>query len=134
MAHPPIFGTMCRRWPAATCYPSGFPEPATTAIILAVNAIFHIAEPGEWDSEAHEYVAASFATEGFIHCSTADQLGGVVEAFYQGRTDMIVLTIDADLVSNVLVYEDLYDHGAEFPHIYGPIPRAAVVSAKPFDT
>lgn len=69
------------------------------------------------------------ATEGFIHCSTGEQLPGVARTFYAGREDLILLTIDPELLGEGrLVYEDLYDHGDLFPHIYGPLPVRAVIS------
>lgn len=94
--------------------------------------IYHIAEPDRWDPQAVSYEAESLATEGFIHCSTAAQLPGVASAFYSGRTDLILLSIDPNKVDIGVVYEDLYDHGDDFPHVYGPIPMQAVTSAEPF--
>ena len=96
-----------------------------------MTTVFHIAEPADWPPSGDEYTAPSLATEGFIHCSTAEQLDGVAEAFYAGRTDVTVLTIDERAVADTLVYEDLYDHGDEFPHVYGPIPVSAVLESRP---
>ncbi|MGI9667285.1 MAG: DUF952 domain-containing protein [Acidimicrobiia bacterium] len=95
--------------------------------------IYHIAEPDLWDAEAETYAAESLTSEGFIHCSTETQLRGVAEAFYEGRTDVIVLTIDVARLEKPPVFEDLYDHGAGFPHIYGPIPTSAVTSTRSID-
>ena len=96
-----------------------------------MTTIFHIAEPSDWPPPGEEYSAPSLATEGFIHCSTAEQLPGVAEAFYADRSDVIVLEIDTSTFGDSLVYEDLYGHGDEFPHIYAPIPVRAVVATGP---
>lgn len=89
--------------------------------------IYHLAEPTDWDARADTYAAPSLETEGFIHCSTADQVDRVAAAIYPGRNDMILLTIDEDAVEARIVFEDLYETGEDFPHIYGPIPVVAIV-------
>jgi len=97
-----------------------------------VPTIYHIAEPDRWKPEAPAYEAESLAAEGFIHCSTAAQVPGVAAAFYACRTDLILLSIDAGAMADILVYEDLYEHGEDFPHVYGPIPMHAITSAEAF--
>jgi uncharacterized protein (DUF952 family) len=97
------------------------------------DLIFHLAEPEVWATRDEAYRPPSIETEGFVHCSTRDQILGVAEAFYPGRDDLVLLTIDTELLDeDTLVYEDLYDHGDLFPHIYGPLPTSAVVSAEPY--
>lgn len=97
-----------------------------------MTTIYHIAEPDRWDPQAESYEAESLTTEGFIHCSTAAQLSGVVQTFYTGRSDLILLSIDPDKVEIGVIYEDLYGHGDDFPHVYGPIVKQAIISAEPF--
>ena len=74
--------------------------------------------------------SAGLAEEGFIHCSFAHQVATVATALYRGQTDLVILTIDERGLP--VVVEDCYESGDEFPHIYGPIPRAAVVEVRPF--
>jgi len=65
-----------------------------------------------------------------VHCSTSDQLREVAKTIYPGRDDLVLLTIDPDLLDiGRLVYEDLYGHGDLFPHVYGPLPTRAVLSS-----
>ena len=94
--------------------------------------IFHLAEPSDWAARTDVYVAPSLQSEGFIHCSTADQVSEVAQRFFVGREDLILLTIDTSVLTGSLVHEDLYGTGEEFSHIYGPIPLAAVVGAEGF--
>ena len=91
--------------------------------------VFHIAENEAWASRTDTYAPASFIEEGFIHCSTAAQLDRVANDFYAEGDDLTLLTIDAERVGSMLVYEDLCGASELFPHIYGPLPLDAVVQA-----
>ena len=93
--------------------------------------IFHLAEQSTWDA-GPPYKPDSLETEGFIHCSTAKQLLSVANNRYPGREDLVLVTIDPDQLSAPLVYEDSYDSGQRFPHIYGTIDADAVVSVEQF--
>ena len=74
-----------------------------------MDTIYHIAEADDWDPDAATYEAASLASEGFIHCSTEAQLPGVATAFYAGRSDLVLLSIDARAFGSGLVYEEVED-------------------------
>lgn len=91
--------------------------------------VLHIAEAKEWEARGDTYVPASFNEEGFIHCSTAAQLDRVAGEFYAGRDDLTLLRVAAVEVGSMLVYEDLYETGEMFPHVYGPLSLDAVVEA-----
>lgn len=93
--------------------------------------IFHLAEQSTWES-GRPYLPDSLQAEGFIHCSTAKQLLGVANTQYSGRHDLVLLTIDPDQLSAPLVYEDCYETGQRFPHVYGTIDADAVLSVEPF--
>lgn len=93
--------------------------------------IFHLAQQSEWDAE-HPYHPESLTSEGFIHCSTARQLLGVANSLYSGRTDLVLVTVDPDELTAPLVFEDCYQSGQRFPHVYGTINPEAVVSVEPF--
>ena len=92
--------------------------------------IFHLAVADEWQG-ADRYRPTSLTEEGFIHCSTASQLIDVANALYAGRSDLILLTIDPDLLDAPVVYEDCYETGMRYPHIYGTIKPDAVVDQRP---
>lgn len=84
----------------------------------------------------------SLGTEGFVHCSTAEQVDGVIERFYADVADLLVLTVDPALLDAELRWEaPAHPDGSpvssdeavvRFPHVYGPIPVAAVVEAVPY--
>jgi uncharacterized protein (DUF952 family) len=94
--------------------------------------IYHLAQPGDWAGSTDEYRAPSLEGEGFIHCSTADQLAEVARRHYRDQNDLILLTIAPTSIQDMLVYEDPYGLGEEYPHIYGPIPTSAVVTTGPY--
>jgi uncharacterized protein (DUF952 family) len=95
--------------------------------------LFHLAQPSDWARSVDVYSPASVEEEGFVHCSTEQQLPDVARTLYSDRNDLILLTIDPDLLEEgSLVYEDLYEMGQEFPHIYGPLPCRAVVTTGPY--
>ena len=93
--------------------------------------IFHLAARDLWES-SESYRPPSLEEEGFIHCSTASQLIGVANELYSGRDDLILVTIDTDALGAPVVFEDCYETGERFPHIYGPIDPEAVVSVEAF--
>lgn len=96
--------------------------------------IFHLAVRSDWTARGDTYRAPSLDDEGFIHCSTWEQVPEVARRHFRGHTDLVLLNIDPDLIEGSVVYEDLYDTGEEYPHVYGPIPASAIVSATPYLT
>jgi uncharacterized protein (DUF952 family) len=96
--------------------------------------ILHITSRADWESAQAlgDYRLDSLATEGFIHCSTPDQVLGPANALYRGRGDLVLLVIDPARLAADLVYEDCYEAGQTFPHIYGPLNLNAVVRVVPF--
>ncbi|MBV8856955.1 MAG: DUF952 domain-containing protein [Acidobacteria bacterium] len=93
--------------------------------------IFHIAARAEWDRGEAEgaYRTASLAAEGFIHCSTREQVARVAETRFRGRQDLILLSIDSDRVGAEIRYENTEGGRELFPHIYGELNADAVVRA-----
>ena len=96
--------------------------------------LLHIAHRLDWEAAqaAGDYRADSLTAEGFIHCSTTEQVLGPANEFYRGRGDLVLLVIDPARLAAELVYEDSYDSGTAFPHIYGPLNLDAVTSVVPF--
>lgn len=96
--------------------------------------ILHITHRADWQTArvAGEYWPDSLDTEGFIHCSTPEQVLGPANEFYRGQTDLVLLVIDPAHLTQKLVYEDCYESGTAFPHIYGPLNLDAVTAVVPF--
>src|SRR5215831_21264740 len=90
--------------------------------------IYRIADATDWaNAQASGYFAsADLATEGFIHCCTAQQIAAVANRYYQGCEGLLLLEIDMARVHAPLQWEDLTNAGQAFPHVYGRIPLEAV--------
>jgi len=92
--------------------------------------VYHIVLPNAWaafDGELYEH--ASLASEGFIHCSFAEQIDGVLQRYYSDAENVVMLEIDSEKLTSKLVNEPSTNNEI-YPHIYGPINRDAVISAK----
>ncbi len=94
--------------------------------------IYHLAEPRDWATSTDEYRAPSLETEGFIHCSTWEQLPRTARNLFPGRNDLVLLIVDPEPLGDLVVYEDLYGQDEEFPHVYGPLPSEAVENTRPY--
>lgn len=64
--------------------------------------------------------------DGFIHLSAADQVQGTLDKHFAGQTDLVLAEIDLDALGYLVKWE-ISRGNALFPHIYGPLPKTAVV-------
>jgi uncharacterized protein (DUF952 family) len=97
------------------------------------DRIYHLAEPGDWARATDTYRPPSVDQEGFVHCSTADQLRRVAVQRFMDNNDLILLTIDPEgLDDETLIFEDSYGAGEEFPHVYGGLATSAVSATGPY--
>lgn len=104
--------------------------------------LLHITERSLWDA-ARETGTYEMSTrgrtlqeEGFIHCSTRAQLPRTAAFLYgshEGPDDLVVLVIAPERLGVPVRYEAPEPGGEEFPHIYGPIPAAAVIAVEAWE-
>ena len=106
--------------------------------------IYHIISRTDWESaqQSGEYRAESLASEGFIHCSTEEQVAPVANTFYPAQKGLLLLVIDPDRLSAPLQWDPPAHpapeaastslHG-EFPHIYGALNLHAVIETREFE-
>jgi uncharacterized protein (DUF952 family) len=102
------------------------------------SSIFHITEPEIWAAavETGTYTGStrgqSLEDVGFIHCSYADQVEMIASFVYPDWNDeLVLLEIDPSQVVEELKVESAFEAGIMFPHIYGPLPAAAVTAVHP---
>ena len=95
--------------------------------------IFHMALPDDWVAAfgTGEYRMSTrgvtLEQEGFIHCSTREQIEDTANRFYADLDQLVLLTIDPELVRSPIVWEPpAPEVDVLFPHIYGALPVAAV--------
>jgi uncharacterized protein (DUF952 family) len=91
--------------------------------------VLHITTSQAWAEAqaAGSLVTPSLHEEGFIHCSTAEQLEATANRIFRGSGELLLLVVDPDRLTAPLKWERATDVGAEFPHIYGPLNLDAVV-------
>ncbi|MGW4599677.1 DUF952 domain-containing protein [Streptomyces sp. NPDC004457] len=104
--------------------------------------ILHITERSLWEaarargSYERSTRGRSLQEEGFIHCSTREQLPRIADFLYggyDGPDELVVLVVDPARVGAPVRYESAEPGGEEFPHVYGPVPPEAVVDVEPWD-
>lgn len=105
--------------------------------MLEPDVLVHLTVPAAWRVAlaAGSLATPSLVTDGFVHLSTRDQVPIPANALFAGRGDVLLLVIDpARLRSEVR-----WEAGApgdpatmRFPHLYGPLPVAAVTSVHPY--
>ena len=94
--------------------------------------IYHVTTAAEWKAAQEKgfYEAASLKAEGFIHCSEANQVKGVLERYYPGKNNLVKLVIDTEKLRAPLKYELAPSINEDFPHIYGEINTSAVIDVE----
>jgi uncharacterized protein (DUF952 family) len=95
-----------------------------------MDIILHITQQDEWDKAKTlgSYRADTLESQGFIHCSTPEQVVRVANTLFRGQDDLVLLCIDSTEVEAEIRYENLEGGDELFPHVYGPLNAGAVVS------
>ena len=100
---------------------------------MSGRRIYHVADRQHWvDAQATgEYTRStrdqSLDEVGYLHGANPDQVAGVLERYYQGVDDLVLLVVDVDAVDHLLRDENTSGGTELFPHLYGPLPAGAVV-------
>ncbi len=105
--------------------------------------LVHITSRLAWNEAARLgcYAPSSLESEGFIHCSSVDQVAPVAARFYRGQSGLVLLVVDPQRLTSPLKWEGAADGSpppgvkadALFPHIYGPLNLDAVVQVLDFE-
>ena len=97
------------------------------------NTIYKICDAALWrDAEATGAFrgAGIDMRDGYIHFSTASQVKETAARHFAGVSDLLLIAIDAGRLGAALRWEPARE-GALFPHLYGELPLACVLWAKP---
>ncbi|MFV1989852.1 MAG: DUF952 domain-containing protein [Acidimicrobiales bacterium] len=103
-----------------------------------MDFIYHSAMPQQWEAARSHGVYrqstrdVTLEQEGFIHCSHVYQLERTLNTYYSDVEEILLLEIDVSLLESEVIEESAPGAGQTFPHIYGPVPVAAVVRAVPW--
>jgi len=118
------------------------PDPSTPSAATTPGAwpdagdrwVYKIVSPAQWSALQHQGAwngAPVDLTDGFVHLSAADQVEGTLARHFAGQGPLLLLRVaPAHLPHGALVWEPSRG-GALFPHLYAPLPRAAVVEVTP---
>ncbi|ADG99087.1 protein of unknown function DUF952 [Segniliparus rotundus DSM 44985] len=97
----------------------------------------HICGEAEWlaaqASSAH--TPPSLEEVGFIHLSAPRQVHVPANLLYAGRDDLVLLLVEPGRIEAPIRWEQGVPPAADgslFPHLYGPLPCAAVRGARPY--
>lgn len=95
--------------------------------------ILHITSEAAWASALEKgfYDTSSLSDEGFIHCCHNEQVDGVLERYFEGKTNLITLEVETDKLTSPFYFEWSPSIADTFPHIYGVINLDAVIGVKP---
>ncbi len=93
------------------------------------DLIFHIVEKKDYKKQTKDgrYIPESIEQHGFIHCSTGSQINDTAERHFKKRRHLLLLIIDTKRIEAPLKYERSEERDQDFPHIYGPLNRDAVL-------
>lgn len=96
--------------------------PHTLHMVAAEE--WHARPPGPWRP-------ASLAQEGFAHCTDgyANLAATGNRHFPYDPRPFLILTIDLARLTSAWRYDD---QARIYPHVYGPVDEAAIVSVQPF--
>jgi uncharacterized protein (DUF952 family) len=104
--------------------------------------VLHLMPLAEWQGlgPADPVTNPSLTSDGFIHCTDdSSVMLQVANAFYASLPgEFVVVHIDVDRLTAACVWEAPAhiagggeSFAPQFPHVYGPIDRAAVVGVQP---
>ena len=95
------------------------------------DLIYHMCRRDEWQAAqvSGSYPGSSQdAADGFIHFSTAAQVAQSADRHRAGQDGLVLLAADPARLGAALKWEPSRG-GQLFPHLYGALPVAAVISA-----
>jgi uncharacterized protein (DUF952 family) len=93
------------------------------------DLLFHLTTKEDWKTfqKGGSYEPESLEAEGFIHCSSGNQVEDTANRIFSDQDSILLLVIDATMLREDIKYEKDPETGDKFPHIYGPISVNAII-------
>lgn len=93
------------------------------------DLIFHLVTKEDWESHTKnsQYTPQSLEDQGFIHCSSGNNIEDTANRLFKDKENVLLLVINTALVDHDIKYEKDPELEEEFPHIYGPLNTGAVI-------
>jgi uncharacterized protein (DUF952 family) len=98
-------------------------------MIATAFKIFTAAQWDKFEKDGAFHGAEVDLADGYIHLSTAEQLAETLAKHFAGQSNLIIAEVDLSGFGPALKWE-VSRGGALFPHLYGVLPRASVVSVR----
>jgi uncharacterized protein (DUF952 family) len=98
-----------------------------------VSIILHITHYDQWQQAKRTgfYRGDTLDSEGFIHCSTPQQIIKVANTFFKDEKGLVLLCIESDKIQAKIKYECVEED--YYPHIYGLLNIDAVIQVLDFE-
>jgi uncharacterized protein (DUF952 family) len=95
--------------------------------------IYRIAEAADWSAAQRQgfFASPDLVADGFIHFSERHQVQGVSERYYAGKVKLTLLAVDETRLAAPVKRENTSGGTELFPHVYGSVPLAAIVTHAP---
>ncbi len=97
------------------------------------TTIYKILTADEWRAAERSGSYAGSADDvrdGFIHLSTAEQLGGTAAKYFRGKPDLVLAAFEVTSLGPSLKWEPSRG-GALFPHLYAQLPTTLALRVEP---
>ena len=105
---------------------TGTTHPATAFKILTSD------QWAQFQTDGVFHGAPVDLADGYIHLSAADQLQGTLTKHFAGQSGLVIAEVDLAALGETVKWE--VSRGNDlFPHIYGPLPMAAVLGVRELD-
>lgn len=99
------------------------PQPTTAYKIVTA------AQWAQFQADGVFHGAPVDLADGYIHLSAADQLQGTLDKHFAGQSGLVIAEVDLAALGESVKWE-VSRGNALFPHIYGPLPMAAVLGVR----
>lgn len=99
----------------------------------ATTRVFHLTTAEAWAAaQPRGWLRPSgFEAEGFVHCSTLDQLVATITRHFEGTDALVLLELEPGAVADDLRWEESRP-GEVFPHLYRPLRVDDIVGEHPW--
>jgi uncharacterized protein (DUF952 family) len=101
-----------------------------------VRSIYKICPASAWRAAERDGVyrgSADDLRDGFIHFSTAAQVGATAKKHFSGQTGLLLIEVEPDALGAALRWERSRNDEL-FPHLYGTLDMGAVISVRDMPT
>lgn len=105
---------------------TGTRHPATAYKILTAD------QWAQFQADGVFHGAPVDLADGYIHLSAADQLQGTLDKHFAQATGLVIAEVDLAALGESVKWE-VSRGDALFPHIYAPLPMAAVLGVRELD-